>query len=136
MFYVFWPVILVCVYLLYDATFSNGSSSKIPPICALQWWLALTTRRQSYAIVFEHFVFQFKKRRKKNDILHHKSILPSMKVYMFESIIIRDGVKTQLPVDRRLHPVRPVSIILNNDNHLDLLVNRQLGFEVTGCFYE
>ena len=77
-----------------------------------------------------------KKEGKKNDILHQKSILPSMKVYMFESIIIRDGVKTQLPVDRRLHPVRPVSIILNNDNHLDLLVNRQLGFEVTGCFYE
>ena len=41
-------------------------------------------------------------------------------------IFIRDGFKTQPPVDRRF---RPVSIVLNNDNRPEPPVNRWLGFE-------
>ena len=46
-------------------------------------------------------------------------------IYVCFPINLGDGFKTQPPVDR----FRPVSIVLNNDNHPEPPVNQRLGFE-------
>ena len=48
-------------------------------------------------------------------------------VCIFLTLKLRDDFKTQPPVDVR---IRPVPIVLNNDNRPEPAVIRRLGFEV------